>query len=151
VCRLDSSGLGQGTVAGFRESDNEPSDSTKDCENLEKLNDCYILKKGSVLRSEIHMKIILLSTPRIYKRFLPVSFTNENFVCISCLPYAFYLSRQPHSPWEAEKCKLRSSSHKNHAFLIQKCSFTSCLLSARERLCRQILWFPGLENWRLSE
>lgn len=45
--------------------------------------------KVSVLRSDMHIKIILISLPRVYKRFLPVSFTNQNFVHISYLPMCY--------------------------------------------------------------
>jgi hypothetical protein len=47
-CGLDSSGLGQGSVAGSCEHGNEPSDFMKCWKFLEWLCECWLLNKDSV-------------------------------------------------------------------------------------------------------
>jgi len=46
-----------------------------------------------------HSSIILPSTPTSYEWSLPFMFPEQNFVCISHLSHACYMSRPSHPPW----------------------------------------------------
>jgi hypothetical protein len=50
---VDSSGSGEGQVAGFRESGNEPSGSTKFREFLDYVRNRHLLRKDSAARSKL--------------------------------------------------------------------------------------------------